>query len=378
MWELALLLPLIQGLHWTPLNVDLRRSRFPNDCTRNPFRDIGVPKANEVKNILLIVLTITLLALTGGFAGAQQATKVPRIGYLGLGDPSSALFKSFRQGLRELGYIEGQSIIIEPRFTYGNDWRLRGLAAELAGLKMDVIVAQPPAIRATTSATTTIPIVAEFAIDPVFDGIVTSLLRPGGNVTGVSALTLELGGKWLELIRETIPNVKRVIVFWNRPAENSFPVWKSVESTARSLGVDLRWEEVGSGSYGSGLHFLYRRLEGASLRQAADAFIVLPPIRNFEEDIADFGLRNRIPGIFWRTDLDIERMGGLMAYGVNRFEQSRRAAYVVDKILKGAKAGDLPIERPTQFELVINLKTAKEIGVTIPPDMLMFADRVIK
>jgi putative ABC transport system substrate-binding protein len=336
-----------------------------------------------VKNILLLVLIITLLVLTNGFAGAQQS-KVPRIGYLNthirqstsLGsDRPRGLMEPFRQGLRELGYVEGQNIIINARI--GEEWQFWDLAAELVRLKMDVIVAQPPAIRAAMSATTTIPIVAAFASDPVLDGIVTSLDRPGGNVTGVGSLTLELGGKWLELIRETIPSVKRVIVFWNRPAENSFPVWKSVESAARSLGVDLRWEAVG---YGSASHRLYRRLEGASLRQAADAFIVLPPIRgmNLEEDIADFGLRNRIPGIFWRTDLDIEQMGGLMAYGVNRFEQSRRAAYVVDKILKGAKPAELPVELPKKFELVINLKTAKEIGVKVPDKILTWADRIIK
>jgi len=242
-------------------------------------------------------------------------------------------------------------------------------------LKTDVIVAQPAAIRAAMSATTTIPIVMTFPGDPVLNGFVVSLERPGGNVTGVSGLSLGLGGKWLELIKETIPSAKRVAVFWNRPAEDSFPMWKSVEFAARSLGVDLRWEEVGAGA-GS---WLYRRLRSSALRQV-DAFIVLPGFAGMSllEDIANFGLRNRIPGIFGRSDLNIEQMGGLMAYGGNRFEQSRRAAYIVDKVLKGAKPAQLPVELPKNFELVINLKAAKEMAITIPARVLAWADRVIK
>ena len=318
-------------------------------------------------------LIAVILTLTQGFAGAQPTAKVPRIGYLSLDDPSSPVFESFRQGLRELGYIEGQNIIVEPRIS--EESQFRALAADLVRLKMDVIVAQPPAIRAAMSATTSIPIVAAFSGDPVLNGMVTSLGGPGGNVTGVGALAPELGGKWLELIRQTVPSPKRVAVFWNKPAENSFPLWKSVESASRSFQVDLLWVEMG---FGSG-HWLYQRLRSAALRQA-DAFIVLPGFAgmNLLEDIADFGLRNRIPGIFWRTDLDIEQMGGLMAYGVNRSEQSRRAAYFVDKILKGAKPAELPVEMPKSFEFVINLKVAKQIGITIPPRVLAWADRVIK
>jgi len=318
-------------------------------------------------------LIAVVLTLTQGFAGAEQAAKVPRIGYLGVNDPSSPLFESFRQGLRELGYLEGQNIIIEPRIS--EEWQFRDLAADLVRLKMDVIVAQPPAIRAAMSATTTIPIVTIFSGDPVRNGFVASLERPGSNVTGIGGLTMELGGKWLELIKETIPSSKRVVVFWNRQAEDSFPLWKSVQSAARSLGVKIEWLEVGAGTVARGL--FYRRLRSAFWTQA-DAFIVLPGLagRNME-DIAEFGLRNRIPGIFWRSDLDME-MGGLMSYGVNRFEQSRRAAYFVDKILKGAKPAELPVELPKSFEFVINLKVAKEIGIIIPPRVLAWADRVIK
>jgi putative ABC transport system substrate-binding protein len=330
-------------------------------------------KANDVKRIFLLVLIITLLALTGGFAGAQQNKKVPRIGYLGLGDPSSALFKSFRQGLRELGYIEGQSIIIEPRFTYGNNWRLNGLAAELVGLNVNAMVTQnTPALNAARNATRTIPIVMVYLGDPVAVGIVASRERPGGNVTGVSGMATELGGKWLELLKETVPAISRVAVLWSGGFEME-PTMKGMQATARSLGVELQTAEVKRfkrGSVGGAFNW--------ATRGQAGAFILLPSLILGEnlDYIADLGLKKRLPGIFWREDF--AEAGGLMAYGANQVEQSRRAAYVVDKILKGANPAELPVELPTQFKLVINLKTAKEIGVTIPPDVLMFADRVIK
>jgi len=346
-----------------------------SDCTRNLFRVIAVAKRKRMKTWFPAFLIAVVLISAQGIAGAEQPAKVPRIGYLGVNDPSSSLFESFRQGLRELGYLEGQNIIIEPRIS--EESQFRDLAADLVRLKTDVIVAQPAAIRAAMSVTTTIPIVMTFPGDPVLNGFVASLERPGGNVTGVGGVSLELGGKWLELIKETIPSTKRVVVFWNRQAEVSFPVWKSVEVAARSLGVKIQWLEVGR-ELGFHRGSLYYRLRSASLTQA-DAFIVLPGLGSLNtEDIAEFGLRNHIPGIFWRTDLDLEQMGGLMAYGANRAEQSRRAAYLVDKILKGAKPAELPVELPKKFELVVNLKTAKEIGITVPSRVLAWADKVIK
>jgi putative tryptophan/tyrosine transport system substrate-binding protein len=341
-------------------------------------------KASDVKNIFLLVLIITLLALTAGLAGAQQTKKIPRIGYLGLDDPSSSLFKSFRQGLREVGYIEGQSIIIEPRFAYGNDWRLNGLAAELAGLNVNAIVTQSsPALNAARNATRTIPIVMVYLGDPVAVGIVASRERPGGNVTGVSGMTTELGGKWLELLKETVPGISRIAVLWSAGFEME-PTMKGMQATARSLGVELESAEVKllkppfgfAGSHGRpgsvGAAFTW------ATRGQAGAFVLLPSsiLNDNLGYIAELALRRRLPGIFWRADF--AEAGGLMSYGANEIEQSRRAAYVVDKILKGANPAELPVELPTQFKLVINLKTAKEIGVTIPPDMLMFADRVIK
>jgi putative tryptophan/tyrosine transport system substrate-binding protein len=338
-----------------------------------------VPKASDVKNIFLLVLVITLLAVSERFAGAQQTTKVPRIGYLGLDDPSSHLFKSFRQGLREVGYIEGQNIIIEPRFAYGNDWRLNGLSAELVGLNVNAIVTQnTPALNAARHATKKIPIVMVYLGDPVAVGIVASRERPGGNVTGVSGMATELGGKWLELLKETVPVISRVAVLWSRGFEKE-PTMQGMEVTARSIGVELQPAEVKlfkppfglvRGSIGAAFNW--------ATRGQAGAFVLLPSSILGEnlDYIADLGLKKRLPGIFWREDF--AEAGGLMAYGANQIEQSRRAAYVVDKILKGAKPAELPVELPTQFKLVINLKTAKDIGVTIPPDMLMFADRVIK
>jgi putative ABC transport system substrate-binding protein len=344
-----------------------------------------VPKASDVKRTFLFVLIITLLALTGGFAGAQQATKVPRIGYLGLDDPSSHLFKSFRQGLREVGYTEGQNIILEPRFAYGNNWRLNGLAAELVGLNVNAIVTQnTPALNAARNATRTIPIVMVYLGDPVAVGIVASRERPGGNVTGVSGMATELGGKWLELLKETVPGISRVAVLWSAGFEME-PTMKGMQATARSLGVELQSAQVKA--YAAPLGFGYWRGPGSrsiggafnwATRGQVGAFILLPSSILGEnlDYIADLGLKKRLPGIFWREDF--AEAGGLMAYGASQTEQFRRAAFAVDKILKGAKPAELPVELPTQFKLVINLKTAKEIGVTIPPDMLMFADRVIK
>jgi putative ABC transport system substrate-binding protein len=186
---------------------------------------------------------------------------------------------------------------------------------------------------------------------------------------------LELGGKWLELVKEVIPTVKRVAVFYNAIAEQNFPLWKSLDVAARSSAVEIRWLHAGDGSAG----WLNENLRRPNWRQV-DAFIVLPGFshsRNLR-DLADFGLRYRIPGILWSTELDWDHHGGLMAYGANPKEQARRTAYLVDKILKGTKPAELSVERPMQFELVINLKTAKEIGVTINPELLMWADRVIK
>lgn len=318
---------------------------------------------------LLIAL---VLALSGSFAGAQQSAKVPRIGIFGIRHPSSPDFESFRQGLRELGYIEGQDIIIEPRFSYETVGRHEQFAAEIVRLKVDVIVTlSTPALVAAMGYTKTIPIVMTFIGDPVASGFIASRERPGGNVTGVGGLAEGLGGKWLELLKETVPGVSRVGVLVNPPSERMTPDLKAVEVAARSLGVELQPAQAR----------FSRDIGGAftwATRGQADALIVLPGF-GFGNDpsyIADLALKKRLPAIFWRADF--ARAGGLMAYGANGREQSRRAAYVVDKILKGAKPADLPVEVSKNFELVINLKTAKQLGITIPPKVLAWADDVFR
>jgi putative ABC transport system substrate-binding protein len=321
---------------------------------------------------LLFLLIFIVLALAAPPVRGQQPVKVPRIGFLGGARPGAPFLQSFRQGLRELGYIEGQNIILEWRPYSGDLSQWDNLAADLVRLKVDVIMAQSASpLRASMNATKTIPIVMTFVGNPASQGFVASLERPGGNVTGVSGLKTELGGKWLELVKETIPSVRRVAVLWNPRSEDRFPVWKSVDQAARSLGVELQWLAV------RGSHDIYRRFSSAIWDQS-EAFIVLPGGVFFAgmPEIVDLALRNRLPGISWRGDF--AEAGGLMSYGANRLEQARRAAYIVDKILKGAKPAELPVELPKSFELVVNLKTAKEIGITIPPRVLAWADRVIK
>lgn len=318
---------------------------------------------------LLIAL---VLALSESFAGAQQPGKIPRIGISGIAYPSSSVFESFKQGLRELGYIEGQNIIVEPRFSYDTVGRHEQFAAELVRFNVDVIVAlSTPALVAAMGHTKTIPIVMTFIGDPVTSGFIASRERPGGNVTGVGGLAEGLGGKWLELLKETVPGVSRVGVLVNPPSEKRTQDLKAVEAAARSLRVELQPARAERS----------RDIGGAftwATRGQADALIVLPGF-GFGKDasyIAGLTLKRRLPAIFWRADF--ARAGGLMAYGASTRDQSRRAAYVVDKILKGAKPAELPVEVPKNFELVINLKTAKELGVTIPPKVLAWADGVIR
>lgn len=329
------------------------------------------------------LLISVLLASTAGFGRAQQTTKLPRIGYLGLDDPSSPLFDSFRQGLRELGYVEGQNIIIEPRFAYGNDWRLTILAAELVKFKVDVIVTQSSTeLFAARGWTRTIPIIMAYSEDPVSSRIVKSLERPGGNITGIGGLAAGLGGKWLELLKQAVPEATRMGVLLTRVSEKISPMMKDLEVAARHLKIELQPGESSVPTVGGSVFPARSSAVGKAFalatRGRTDAFVVLPDLAfDREQDyIADLALKARLPGIFWRGDF--AEAGGLMAYGANPAEQLRRAAYVTDKILKGATPAELPIELPKKFELVINLKTAKEIGITIPPRVLAWADKVIK
>ena len=343
-------------------------------------------KRTAVPSILVAMMSLAL----GVTAEAQQAKKVPRIGYLGLSDPSSPAFQSFQKGVREVGYIEGQNVLMESRFAFGNEWRLDALAAEIVGLNVNAIVAQSsPALFAARGMTKTIPIVMNYVGDPVAAGLAATLERPGRNVTGIGGLAAGLGGKWLEILKETVPELRRVgVLYFGNPDQSYrnparvYPRTKELEIVARSLQVELQSGEIEARPslsvfmrhIGKGVGSAFTRATSGQ----ADALIVLPgPVLDENLDhIADLAIKRRLPSIFWQATFP--EAGGLLAYGANEIEQFRRVAYVVDKILKGAKPAELPVEQPKKFELVINLQTANQIGLTVPPNMLARADRVIK
>jgi putative ABC transport system substrate-binding protein len=326
-----------------------------------------------IRAALTVVLALGLLAAPLA-AEAQPAAKLARIGWLSPGSTSShgPFLAAFQEGLRELGYMEGKNIAIEYRWAEGRVDRLPQLVTELIQLKVDVLVtAGAPGIRAAKQATTTIPIVMAVGGDPVGSGFVASLARPGGNITGLSNLAEDLVAKLLELLREAVPGGSRVAVLYNpaNPAHVSFR--RVIQSAARTMGVTLLPVE------GRGPH----DFDGAfatMLQQRAEGLVELPdPMFLTERNrLADLASRNRMPAIYgFREHV---AAGGLMAYGVNLRDSYRRAATYVDKILKGAKPADLPVEQPTRFELVINLKTAKALGLTIPRSLLLRADEVIE
>jgi putative tryptophan/tyrosine transport system substrate-binding protein len=321
----------------------------------------------------ILTLTAVLFALCS-HAEAQQPTKIPRIGYLAP-TPLSALVvrtEAFRQGLRELGYVEGKNIVVEWRSADGKTDRLPALAAELVRLKVDVIVTTgPTGTRPAKEATSTIPIVMAQDIDPVGTGFVTSLARPGGNITGLSSLVPEISGKQLELLKEILPRLSRVAVLWTSSNPANAQVLKEMESTAGALGLKLQSLDI-LGAQDIETAF---RVAG---KGRADAVLVLQNgvATSHRKELAAFAIRSRLPGMFPR--LQFVEDGGLMSYGASIADMDRRAATYVDKILKGAKPADLPVEQPTKFELIINLKTAKQIGLTIPPNVLAQADKVIK
>ena len=321
------------------------------------------------KKFAVFVLAIVILA-SGQLAEAQQPANVPRIGFLhqGHGGKATTRIQGFRQGLRELGYVEGQNITVEYRFAKGKRDRLAKLAAELVGLKLNVIVASTtPSARALKRATTTIPIVMVVGSDPVARGLVSSLQRPGGNITGFTLFAQELSGKRLELLKKALPKIRRVGVLWDGRSVQTF---KATQGTAQSLGLELRSLEV------RGISDLERVFEQAAIERT-DALVMLTgPLNRFRKRIPDLAVKNRLPLMaIWGAFVDA---GGLMSYGPSIPDIMRRATHYVDRILKGAKPADLPVERPAKFELVINLKTAKALGLTIPPEVLFRADKVIK
>ncbi len=322
---------------------------------------------------LVVALALGILSAPLSSA-AQQGGKVPRIGFLGGASPSAAanLVDGFRQGLRDLGYVEGQNIAIEYRFAEGRLERLPDLAADLVRLRVDVIFApNAAAALAAKNATTTIPIVMALPGDPVGLGLVASLGRPGGNITGMSNVAVELGPKQLQLLKQAVPRVSRVAVLWN-PANRSHGLSvREAEVAARSLGVQVQSLEArGPDDFDNAF--------AAITRERAGALLVLGDALFLQHRTRIVGLvaKSRLPAMYgMREFVDA---GGLMSYAANFADLFRRAATHVDKILKGAKPADLPVEQPTKFELVINLKAAKSLGISIPQSVLIRADQVIQ
>jgi putative ABC transport system substrate-binding protein len=304
---------------------------------------------------------------------AQPADKIYRIGFL-LPSTSadSSILDAFREGLRELGYVDGRNIAIASRWAEGKYDRLPGLAAQLVGLKVDIIVATAvPTIRAAKEATRTIPIIMAVVVDPVATGLVASLARPGGNITGLSSMAPEVTGKQLEMLKEVVPTASLVAVLWNPTNAGNAPQVRRAQDAAGALGVRLQPLEARGPSE---IDSAFARMT----REQASAVIVLVDamLLDHRTQIADLAARRRLPAVYGLSDH--AEAGGLMAYGPNRLAIVRRAATYVDKILKGAKPGDLPIEQPTTFALVINLRTAKALGLKIPQSLLQRADQVIE
>jgi putative ABC transport system substrate-binding protein len=333
-------------------------------------------RKSKIQNRKWAGLFATVIALTmcGAGAHAQSSAKVPRIMYLTAATLSAnvARVEAFRQGLRELGYVEGENIAIEWRSGAGKLKRESELVAEALRIKTDIIVTSGPTMtRAAKQATATIPIVMTFDTDPVGSGFIASLAQPGGNITGLSALSPELSGKQMELLKEIIPKVSRVAVLGNSNEPANPKTLKEIELAAGVLGVQVQSFDV------RGPNEIEPAFRDAT-RVRADALVVLPSVvlSGQRAKVANLALRSRLPAMYFIQQF--VEAGGLVSYGTSFPELSRRAAVYVDKILKGAKPADLPVEQPTKFELVINLKTAKQIGLTIPQSVLYRADRVIR
>ena len=325
------------------------------------------------KKLASLALSAMLLALHLP-AATQQPKKVPRIGLLGSGSPSSARVgvDAFRQGLRDLGYVEGQNIAIEYRYAEGKIDRLPELAVELVRLRVDVIVVNATnATLAVKDATRTIPIVMAGAADPVGAGLVASLARPGGNITGLTTISAELSSKQVEILKEAFPNISLVAILLNPAEPGSALSLRQIEVAGQALGVQLQSFEVRAPND-------FDRAFSAITKNKAGALIVVRGTltRVHQTRIVDFAAKTRLPAIYSLSSF--VDAGGLMFYGVKGADLDRRAATYVDKILKGAKPADLPVEQPTKFEFVINLKAANQIGLTIPPSVLYRADKVIK
>src|SRR5215813_11859586 len=325
------------------------------------------------RQVIRLALCAMLFALYPS-VHAQQPGKVPRIAYLSAASASSQVtqLEAFRQGLRKLGYSEGKNIVIEERYAEGKRDRLSEFAAELVRLKVDIIVTGGPTVtRFAKAATSTIPIVMAYDIDPVGNGFVASRAHPGGNITGLSSLGPELSGKQLELLKEIVPKLSRVAVLENSTQPGNTQSLRETEAAAREFKVQLQLLDV---LEPKDIETAFQ----AAAKARTDAILVLgnPFLGAHRKQISELAVKNRLPAIYPQSEF--VEVGGLMAYAASRTDLFRRTAAYVDKILKGAKPADLPVEQPTKFELVINLKTAKQIGVTIPQSLLYRADKIIK
>jgi putative ABC transport system substrate-binding protein len=327
-----------------------------------------------IQAALTAIFTIGLLAVSLGVGVAQQRTNVPRIGFLTAFSPSDVpLWRNgFREGLRDLGYTEGQNIVVEYRYAEGHPERLPALAAELVRLKVDVIAAETtPANLAVKQATDTIPIVMTLVADPIASGLVSSLARPGGNITGLSLQLPDLSAKRLQLLREAVPGITRVAILWNSGSPITPPQLRAAEKAARALGIQLQ-------SLGVRTPDDFERAFQDATRQSAGALLILDDffLTSHLTRISALTAKARLPAMAGVTGF--AEAGVLISYGPNFVDITRRSATYVDKILKGAKPGELPIEQPTTFELVINVKAAKTLGLVIPQSLLVSADKIVQ
>ncbi len=326
------------------------------------------------RRLIGLLVTLALGFVVVPLTDAQPVGKVPRIGVLGPRPPAAFVteIEAFRQGLRELGYTEGQNLVMEYRYGEGNAERLPALAAELVQLPVDVLVTwTTPAIQAAHQATTTIPIVMATSGDPIQTDFVASLARPGGNITGLTILSAELSAKRLELLTQLVPGLARVAVLWN-PANPAIVLeWQATQEAGRRLGVQVQSLEIW------GADDVARAFAAATQEHAQALYLTTDPLFAMHRaQILDLAARSRLPTSFHRREY--VEAGGLLSYGPNLPALFRRTATYVDKILKGAKPADLPVEQPMKFEFVINLKTAEALGLTIPPSLLFQADEVIR
>jgi ABC-type uncharacterized transport system substrate-binding protein len=327
-------------------------------------------KKAAAASILCAVMLLTFAVI----AEAQQPKKVPRIGYLSAASASSqvANLEAFRKGLRELGYAEGKNFVIDERYAEEKLDRLNELGAELIRLNVDVIVTGGPvATRAAKGATSAIPIVMGYDSDPVGNGFVSSLAHPGGNITGLSSLAPEISGKQLELLKEIVPKLSRVAVLGNSTHPGDTQAFREMEQAATAFSLHLQFFDV---RLAKDMETSFR---GAGKAHTGGIAVLASPLAISQRaKIAELAVKNRIPAIYpWP---EFVQDGGLMSYGVSFTDMFRRAATYVDKMLKGTKPADIPVEQPKKFEFIINLKAAKQIGLTIPPNVLARADRVIK